>query len=436
MDKDLLKAKVCAAIDDSAAEIEALANSIADEPELGFKEVKTSAKVVDFFRNLGLEPQTGFAINGVKARAKGCKPGPTAAVIGELDAVGCPDSCKADPMTGAAHACGHNLQIAAMAGAACGIMKSGVMEQLAGDAVFFAVPAEEYIEIAYRKKLREQGKLHFLSGKGQLIYEGAFDDIDMAMQMHADKNMPEPTVSVGESSNGFLGKTVRYVGKTAHAADAPDEGVNALNAAMLGLMGINALRETFREDDVVRVHPIITKGGDFVNSVPADVRMELYVRAKTMAAIEKTHKKVDAALKAGGDAIGAETIIETLPGMMPLSCNARLNELFVENSKRAWPGIAIKDAGHFSASTDMGDVSHIIPVIHPFIGGTNGLLHTADFKAVDFKAAVLLPAKAFAMTLIDLLYDEAQEAKTIIDNFEPILTKEEYIKKAESYFSN
>ena len=436
MDKDLLKAKVCAAIDDSAAEIEALANSIADEPELGFKEVKTSAKVAEFMSNLGLEPQMGLAINGVKARAKGCKAGPTAAVIGELDAVGCPDSCKADPMTGAAHACGHNLQIASMLGAACGIMKSGVMEHLAGDAVFFAVPAEEYIEIAYRKKLREQGKLHFLSGKGQLIYEGAFDDIDMAMQMHSDKNMPEPTVSVGESSNGFLGKTVRYIGKTAHAADAPHEGVNALNAAMIGLMGINALRETFREDDVVRVHPIITKGGDFVNSVPADVRMELYVRAKTMAAIEKTHLKVDAALKAGGDAVGAQTIVETLPGMMPLSCNARMNELFVENSKLAWPGISIKDAGHFSASTDMGDVSHIIPVIHPFIGGTNGLLHTADFHAVDFKAAVLLPAKAFAMTLIDLLYDDAQEAKAILDNFEPILTKEEYIKKAESYFSN
>jgi len=392
--------------------------------------------VAEFMSNLGLEPQMGLAINGVKARAKGCKAGPTAAVIGELDAVGCPDSCKADHMTGAAHACGHNLQIASMLGAACGIMKSGVMEHLGGDAVFFAVPAEEYIEIAYRKKLREQGKLHFLSGKGQLIYEGAFDDIDMAMQMHSDKNMPEPTVSVGESSNGFLGKIVRYVGKTAHAADAPHEGVNALNAAMIGLMGINALRETFREDDVVRVHPIITKGGDFVNSVPADVRMELYVRAKTMEAIEKTHLKVDAALKAGGDAVGAQTIVETLPGMMPLSCNARMNELFVENSKLAWPGISIKDAGHFSASTDMGDVSHIIPVIHPFIGGTNGLLHTADFHAVDFKAAVLLPAKAFAMTLIDLLYDDAQEAKAILDNFEPILTKEEYIKKAESYFSN
>lgn len=273
-----------------------------------------------------------------------------------------------------------------------------------------------------------------MSGKGQLIYEGAFDDIDMAMQMHADKNMPRPTVSVGSSSNGFVGKTVRYVGKVAHAADAPHEGVNALNAAMLGLMGINALRETFREDDVVRVHPIITKGGDFVNSVPADVRMELYVRAKTMEAIDRTHKRVDVALKAGGDAVGAKTIIETLPGMFPLKCNQRMNELMIENSRLAYPEVDIKDAGHFSASTDMGDVSHLMPVIHPFIGGTDGLLHSGEFHVVDFKAAVLLPAKAFAMTLIDLLYDDAAEAKGILADFKPVLTKEEYIAKLESYF--
>lgn len=388
-----------------------------------------------FLRELGLEPQTGLAINGVKARAKGGKVGPTAAVLGELDAVGCPDSCKADPLTGAAHACGHNLQIATMLATACGIMKSGVMSELAGDAVFFAVPAEEYIEIEYRKKLHAEGKIHFLTGKGQLIYEGAFDDIDMAMQMHADKNMPSPTVSIGDSSNGFVGKTVQYVGKTAHAADAPHEGINALNAAMLGLMGLNALRETFQEKDVVRVHPILTKGGDFVNSVPHDVRMELYVRAKTMEAIENTHTRVDAALKAGGDAIGAQTIITTLPGMMPLTCSRRLNELMVANSKIALPEVEIKDAGHFSASTDMGDVSHLIPVMHPFIGGTDGLLHTAGFHVVDFDAAVLLPAKAFAMTLVDLLYDEAQEAQAVIAEYKPLLTKEEYIAKMDAYFS-
>lgn len=435
MEKKVLKAKVCAAIDAYADKIQELADDIAREPELGFKEVKTAAKVAAYMRDLGLEPETGLAINGIKARAKGAKEGPTAAVLGELDAVGCPDSCLADPLTGAAHACGHNLQIATMLGAATGIMKSGVMEHLAGDAVFFGVPAEEYIEIEYRKKLMEAGKIHFLSGKGQLIYEGAFDDIDMAMQMHADKNMPRPTVSIGDSSNGFVGKTVRYIGKTAHAADAPDEGVNALNAAMLGLMGINALRETFREKDVVRVHPIITKGGDFVNSVPADVRMELYVRAKTMEAIESTHTRVDAALKAGGDAVGAKTIVETLPGMLPLNCNKRMNELMVENSLIVNPDVDIKDAGHFSASTDMGDVSHLMPVIHPFIGGTNGLLHTADFHVEDFKAAVLLPAKAFAMMIVDLLYDDAKEAKSILADFKPVLTKEEYIKKLDGYFN-
>lgn len=435
MNKEELKQQVCAVIDAYADKIKDVADSIADEPELGFKEVKTAAKVAAFMRELGLEPQTGLAINGVKARAKGAKEGPTAAVLGELDAITCPDSCKADPLTGAAHACGHNLQIASMLGAACGIMKSDALKHLAGDVVFFGVPAEEYIELAFRKKLVKEGKLHFLSGKGQLIYEGAFDDIDMAMQMHADKNMPEPTVSVGESSNGFVGKTVRYIGQVAHAADAPHEGINALNAAMLGLMGINALRETFREQDVVRVHPIITKGGDIVNSVPADVRMELYVRAKTMDAIDRTHSRVDAALKAGGDAVGAQTVIETMPGQMPLSCSKRMNELFVENAQTAFPDVAVKDAGHFSASTDMGDVSHLIPVIHPFIGGTDGLLHTENFKVIDFKAAVLLPAKAFAMTLIDLLYDDAAEAKEILANFKPILTKEEYIAKLDSYFS-
>ena len=89
---------------------------------------------------------------------------------------------------------------------------------------------------------------------------------------------------IGKSSNGFVGKTVQYIGKTAHAANAPHEGINALNAACLGIMGINALRETFKEDDMVRVHPIITKGGDLVNNVPSDVRMELYVRARPSTA--------------------------------------------------------------------------------------------------------------------------------------------------------
>jgi len=435
VDKTEMKQKICVAIDASRADIEAYADSVFNEPELGFKEVKTAAKLAAQFDKLGISYETGLAITGIKARLKGGKPGPTVAILGELDAIGSPEHPHADPQTGAAHACGHHLQQSAMLSAAYGLAKSGVMKELAGDVVFFGVPAEEYVELAYRKKLIAEGKLHFLHGKGELIYEGQFDDIDMAMQMHSDKNMPKPTVSIGQSSNGFIGKTIQYVGKAAHAADAPDQGINALNAAMLGIMGINALRETFRDQDVVRVHPIITKGGDLVNNVPSDVRIETYVRAKTMAAIDKTNAKVDAALRAGGAAIGAKVNIDTMPGQLPLICNTALNELFVANAKLADPNVEIKDAGHFSASTDMGDVSHLMPAIHPFIGGTNGLLHSKDFEVVDFEAAALLPGKSFAMLVVDLLTDNAEEANKILADFKPALSKEEYVKKLDGYFT-
>lgn len=430
-----LKAAICRAIDAQATEIVAYAQDVAKEPELGFKEHKTAAKTAALFQTLGLPHETGLALTGVKARAKGRAAGPTAAILAELDAISCPDSAQADPATGAAHACGHNIQLAAMIGAAFGLVKSGAMQALDGDVVFFAVPAEEFVELEFRNRLREEGKLHYLSGKQELIYRGAFDDIQLAMQMHSDKYAPQPTVAIGESSNGFIAKAVRYIGKEAHAADAPELGVNALNAAMLGLMGVHALRETFRDEDVVRVHPIITKGGDLVNCVPADVRLETYVRAKTVAAMEATHGKIDRALRAGGDAVGAQTVIQTLPGYLPLTCNACMNALFVENAKLAEPNVTIKDAGHFSASTDMGDVSHILPLIHPFIGGTDGALHTREFHVVDYQAACLLPAKAMAMTAVDLLFDKAAAAQEILCTHKPLFTKQEYIRKMDGYFN-
>ena len=434
-DKEELKQKVFAMIDASEPELRAYAEDVASEPAYGFKEFKPSAKLAAQFDKLGIPYRKGMAITAVKGVLKGGKPGPTVAVLGELDAIGVPDHPKADPDTGAAHACGHHMQQSSMLAAAYGLAKTGVMKELCGNVVFFGVPAEEYIQLAYRKKLRKEGKLHYLCGKSELIYEGEFDDIDMAMMIHSRKKSPEPLVAVGSSSNGFIGKTIQYVGKTAHAADAPDQGINALNAAMLGIMGINALRETFRDQDSVRVHPIITKGGDLVNNVPDDVRIETYVRAKTMEAIDSTNAKVDAALKAGGMAIGAKVNIDTLPGELPLICNKEMNDLFVANAKDAFPGVKITDAGHFSASTDMGDVSHLMPAIHPFIGGVDGLLHGPDFKVVDFKSAALMPGKAFAGVIIDLLSDDAREAKAILKDFKPALTKDEYIAKLDGYFN-
>lgn len=429
-----LKARVCEAIDKNAEKIIKFTKEIELTPELGYKEVKTARSTADFLNELGFTCQEGLAITGIKTKLKTSADGPNIAILGELDAVICPDSPKADPLTGAAHACGHNVQLGVMAGAALGLKLAGIADELAGNVTFMAVPAEEYVEIAYRLKLKEEGKIHFLGGKQELIYRGDFDDIHMAMMVHSAKNAPEPLVSIGESSNGFIGKTIQYIGKESHAAEAPDQGVNALNAAMLGLMGIHALRETFKDNDIIRVHPIITKGGDLVNSVPADVRLETYVRAKTMAAIDATHCKVDRALKAGGDAVGAETKIRTLPGYMPLQCPEEMNELFVANATAFLPPERIVKVGHFGGSTDMGDVSHLMPTIHPYVGGGTGSLHVRDFCVVDYYAACVLPAKLMAMTVIDLLANNAEKANDILASFKPLLTKEQYIETLNKYY--
>ncbi|OAA91831.1 hypothetical protein WY13_00475 [Clostridium ljungdahlii] len=253
------------------------------------------------------------------------------------------------------------------------------------------------------------------------------------MMVHSLKNSPKPTVSIGKSSNGFVAKTIQYIGKVAHAAEAPDEGVNALNAAMLGLMGVNALRETFRDEDYIRFHPIITKGGDVVNSVPDDVRIESYVRARTIDAMAKTNRKVDRALKAGGDAVGAKTVIKTIPGYLPLECCAKLNDIYKSNCKEFLPEKSILDGGHFFASTDMGDISQLIPSIHPYVGGVSGNLHSKEFNVEDYRAACILPAKLFAMTVIDLLVNGAEKGKDIVKNFKPKFSKEEYLKVMDEF---
>ena len=121
-----------------------------DQPELGFKEEQTAHRVCDSFAALGLQYERELALTGVKARLKGRQSGPTVALMGELDALIVPDHPRADPTTGAAHACGHNAQIAGMVGAAYGLVAAGVSEELAGEIAFFAVPAEEYVEIDYR----------------------------------------------------------------------------------------------------------------------------------------------------------------------------------------------------------------------------------------------------------------------------------------------
>ena len=434
MTKEELKAALCAAIEKRLDDIRAIGMSIAEEPELGYKEVKTSAKVQEAFDRLGIAYETGFGVTGVKARLAGAGHRRTVALLGELDAIVCREHPMSDPVTGAAHCCGHNVQIANLVAVAMAVKDVDAMKYLGGDLVLFAVPAEEYVEIEYRNKLREEKKIEFLGGKAQIIAEGGFDDVDMALQMHVDPaTHPEGNFQVGNTSNGFIGKLITYRGKAAHAAGAPDKGVNALNACMMGVMGVNAIRETFREEDCVRFHPIINSGGDLVNVIPDYVKMESYVRASNLPAMKDVNARINRALKAGAMALGAECDIHDLAGYLPMKPDENFRAVLRANAQEIFGAEFVTEGEHAAGSTDMGDVSHLMPVVHPWVGCVSGVLHGANYRLTDEKTAFTKTPQVLAGTIVDLLWDDAAEAERICAAHKPELSKAEYLEYMRSF---
>jgi len=427
--KEELKKLVCDAIDNRKDDIYAFADAVYAEPEFGFKEFKTAKKFEELLKGLEYEPRTGVAITGVIAEKKAENTKARIAILGELDAIAVPGHKDADPTTGAMHACGHNAQLASVAAVAYALHDTDVMKDLDGDIVLMGVPAEEYIELDYRHKLREQGKLWFLSGKQEFIKLGEFDNIDCAMMQHISPITADFKGGAASNCNGFTGKMIKYTGKEAHAGAAPFDGINALNAAMMGLMGIHANRETFKDEDHIRVHPIITKGGDIVNVVPSDVRLETYVRGSNTPAILAASEKVNQALQAGAMAVGAKCEIKELPGYLPYYQCDEFNELLYENMKPLMGiGAKLYCEGFGGGSTDMGDVSELLPAVHAYIAGCVGGLHQESYCLADKKNAIIDASKALAMTAIDLLYDGAKKALSIKENFKPVMTKEEYLR--------
>lgn len=423
--KEQLKTRVIANIDANKERIIAIGEQIFANPELGFKEEKTSQLVKEVLRELNIPYEDGLAITGVKGNLRGRKSDIRVMVMGELDAVVCPLHPQADRKTGAAHSCGHNSQIATMLGAAFGL--APLADQLDGDVAFVAVPAEEYVELEYRQRLKEDGKLLFFSGKQEFIRLGVLDDIDMGMMIHSHANQTDRRFLIGCDSSGFIGKLIRFTGKEAHAGARPFDGINALNAAALSLLAINSQRETFREKDRIRIHPIITKGGDLVNIVPADIRMETYVRGTNLEGILDASAKVNRSLKGCAYAIGAEVEVDELPGYLPMIQDARLSELFADNGETLLGEGTSIYGEEVMGSTDAGDISSIMPFIHMSTGGYTGDAHSKDFAITDKEMAYVMPAKAMAMTVIDLLWNDAAEAKEIKANATPKMTKESYM---------
>ena len=302
-----------------------------------------------------------------------------------------------------------------------------VREGLHGNVALMAVPAEEFIELEYRDTLRQQGKLEFMGGKAELVRLGVFDDIDISLLTHSSSNSTEGLLAVDSINNGALAKAARFLGIQAHAGSAPHKGVNALQAATVAMAAINANRETFQDQDSIRVHPIVTRGGDVVNAVPAEVRMEMFVRGRNMDAIADADTKVDRALRAGALALGAKVEISSFSAYLPLKNDQALSDVFRNNASLVVGEDDISQAWPRGSSTDMGDLSHLMPTIQPYARGATGTAHGPDSVISDYSLAVTNPAMAMAFTVVDLLSEDGL-GRRIVDRHQPLLSKNDYLK--------
>jgi len=374
MDVEALKATVCAEVDRLADQLLRASHEIHAHPELNFEEHFAHDLLVDQLRSAGLATTPHAYDVDTAFEASAGTQGFNVAVLCEYDAL---------PAIG--HACGHN--IIATAGLGAGLAAAVVAEQAGGSLRILGTPAEE-------------GG----GGKIAMARRGAFDDVDAAMMVH-----PADADLIAMDTIALQELFVRYHGKAAHAAAAPWDGRNALDAAVLGYINVAAMRQHIRPTE--RVHGVITKGGDKANIVPAETAMEWIVRSTTIESLQPLKQRVLTCLESAAAAcvcsIDSEWHSHTYADMID---NGPMVAAYVDNAARVGRNVVDPAAigRRVVGSTDMGNVSYLVPSIHPMIKvAADGIaIHTVEFaewaRSVDGDKAVLDGAKVMAMTIVDL----------------------------------
>ena len=396
-------------------------------PEPGYKEFKTNEYMINEFEKLGYTVKKADGITGFSAQIDTGKKGPTLVVCAELDALYSKEHPATSKETGCVHACGHHIQLANILGVASVAKDPEFLKDLCGVIKFIIVPAEEGIEIAYRQQLIKDGKISFSSGKPEFISRGFFDDTDICFMVHASSLADNKSYAIGGPCNGVIRKTTEIYGKASHAGGSPHKGINALNAATTALTAINNLRETFLDDDHIRVHSIITQGGASVNGV----------RGADSKKLQQANDSVNRAIVSSCAIFGAKCKISDVAGSEPLNNDANLKALAgsVMEKLVGKDGYVLYEK-HEGSSTDMGDVSQLFPAIHAYSGGTVGALHSKEFCIVDYEIALTNNVNFQTALIYELLKDDALKARQIIENFTPSFSSiKEYVEYKKSISS-
>jgi amidohydrolase len=372
-DIEELKASVTGEIEACRDQLRELGLKIHSSPELGFQEVKAAAWLTQYLEENGFSIERGICELPTAFRGSYRQGKPAIAILAEYDAL---------PKLG--HACGHNLIAGCAVGAA--VASKPAIDRFGGSILVIGTPAEE-----------------LYGGKVIMAERGAFDNIDMAMMMHPGVHDTATTQALA-----CIGLEVEFFGKAAHAATRPEAGINALEAMLQSFAAINSLRQHIK--DKARIHGIITDGGEAANIVPTHSAGTFLVRAEDDAYLAGLKEKVLNCFIGAATASGAR--LEYRWGKVryaPLRNNLTLARLFRQNMQSLGRKMQLSDPNKGVGSTDMGNISQIVPSIHPTvaIAPAEVVVHSPEFASAAASEAgingLLDAAKALAMTVVDLV---------------------------------
>lgn len=374
---------------ESYDEIYKIAKEIYFNPELGYKEFITSRKIEEFLlkyigkkENFVIEKfsGTGIKINFPKKDKKLLN----MVFIAELDAVYTPTHFHSNKETGAAHNCGHYSQVAIALSLFKEFVMSNEYENLGCNLSFIFVPAEEFLDLEYRKNLKKEGKIKYFGGKPEAMSLGIFDEFDFCIAIHSmGGNYDKRTIEINSDLAGFIYKNYKFKGKSAHAGFAPNQGINAYSMSTVFNVAVGLLRQHFNEKDMIRLNPVVLNHKMGVNVIPQEIEIGCDFRAHSIESILEGSKKLDNAAKGAALSLSGEVEIETEIGYMPFKQNRYLSEFVKEEfEKNSFIEEIITDRP-ISAAGDIGDLSFMFPCIQIGYSGFTGTIHGDDFIHED-----------------------------------------------------